>query len=72
MTVTIASRWRVSFRVYSLARVSMPVTAPRVTRKDNGPDLLALVQAQQLKQEMAAMRHRWETDALLSAQRMFR
>ena len=30
MTLTIAARWRVTFRVQSLARVTMPTPAPSV------------------------------------------
>ncbi len=68
MTLTIAARWRVTFRVQSLARVTMPAARPvRTTRQ---PDLLAIAQARQLHEELEEMRIGWEMQALLSSRRM--
>ncbi len=71
MTLTIAARWRVTFRVQSLARVTMPVKtlAPMGTKK--GPDLLAIVQARRMRDEQEARQIHWQTDTLISARRMF-
>ncbi len=68
MTLTIAARWRVSFKVQSLARVTMPTTKP--TTKPS-VDLLRLLQARNLREEMETMRYNWEKEALLSFRRMF-
>lgn len=68
MTVTIAARWRVIFRVQSLARVTMP--PPAATPAPGRPDLLALVQAQRLREALEAERLVWEARVLTSARRM--
>ncbi|GEM_PF-4672230 len=67
MTLTIAARWRVTFRVQSLARVTMPRTIPAPKR----PDLLAIAQAQRLHEELEEERLHWETNALTSFRRVF-
>jgi hypothetical protein len=68
MTLTIAARWRVTFRVQSLARMTMPAIPPRAPRQ---PDLLAIAQAERLHNEMETMRDEWRCEALLSFRRMF-
>lgn len=69
MTLTIATRWRVTFRVQSLARVTMPpATAVPAPKR---PDLLAIAQARQMHEEMEARQFQWEKDAMLSCRRMF-
>ncbi|MCA1669771.1 MAG: hypothetical protein LC793_20740 [Thermomicrobia bacterium] len=68
MTLTIATRWRVTFRVQSLARVTMPTTMPTSTPKQ--PDLLAIAQARQLHAELEAQRFDWEKEATLSFRRV--
>ncbi len=69
MTLTIATRWRVTFRVQSLARVTMPpatvVSAPK------RPDLLAIAQARQMHDEREARHFRWEKEAMMCYRRMF-
>ncbi len=69
MTLTIATRWRVTFRVQSLARVTMPTPAPVSAPKR--PDLLAIMQARQLHEELEARRSHWEKEAMLICRRMF-
>jgi hypothetical protein len=69
MSLTIAARWCVTFRVQSLARVTMPAARPvRTTRQ---PNLLAIAHARQLHEELEEMRTNWEMQALLSSRRMF-
>lgn len=67
MTVTIATRWRVTFRVQSLARVTMPRTTPAPKR----PDALAIAQAQQLHAAMEVERFAWEKEAMMCFRRMY-
>lgn len=67
MTLTIATRWRVTFRVQSLARVTMPQTAPAPKRSD----ALAIAQARQLHAEMEAQRFAWEKEAMFCFRRMY-
>ncbi len=71
MTLTIAARWCVTFRVQSLVRVTMPVTAPTPMRTKKGPDLLAIADARRMRDEREARQIRWQADALMSARRMF-
>ncbi|MHB8646410.1 MAG: hypothetical protein ACYDAR_11545 [Thermomicrobiales bacterium] len=68
MTLTIAARWRLTFRVQSLARVTMPATTPIAAPKR--PDLLAIAQARRLHDELEMERFRWEANALTSFRRM--
>ncbi|MGI8691245.1 MAG: hypothetical protein ACR2M3_21910 [Thermomicrobiales bacterium] len=68
MTLTIATRWRVTFRVQSLARVTMPPAA--VVAAPKRPNLLAIAQARRLHEELAAQRFDWEKEAMLSCRRM--
>jgi hypothetical protein len=70
MTMTIAARWRVTFRVQSLARVTYPVV-PRATTKPRTPDLLAIAAANRLHDEMESERQRWRDEATLTFRRMF-
>ena len=67
MTLTIATRWRVTFRVQSLARVTMPHTAPAPQRSE----ALAVAQARQLHAELEAQRFAWEKEAMFCSRRMF-
>lgn len=67
MTLTIATRWRVTVRVQSLARVTMPRTAPAPKRSE----ALAVAQARQLHAEMEAQRFAWEKEAMLCVRRMY-
>ncbi len=67
MTVTIAARWRVTFRVQSLARVTMPPAPPAPTVN---PDLHQLAEARRLHAELEEERHHWETNALFTIRRM--
>jgi hypothetical protein len=69
MTLTIATRWRVTFRVQSLARVTMPPTVSVSAPKR--PDLLAIAQARQMRNETEQRRYHWEKEAMLSCRRMF-
>jgi hypothetical protein len=69
MTLTIATRWQITFRVQPLARVTMPTTASLPTPKR--PDLLAIAQGRRLHEEMEARRFHWEKEAMLSCRRMF-
>jgi len=71
MTLTIAARWRVTFRVQSLARVTMPVKAPTPARTKKGPDLLAIAAARRMRDEQEARQIHWQTDTLISARRMW-
>ncbi len=68
MTLTIATRWRVTFRVQSLARVTMPPAAVMAAPK--GPNLLAIAQARQMHDEMEAQRFRWEKEAMMCFRRI--
>jgi hypothetical protein len=68
MTLTIATRWRVTFRVQSLARVTMPPTVAVPAPKR--PDLLAIAHARQMHDEMEARRFQWEKEAMISCRRM--
>ena len=70
MTLTIAARWCVTFRVQSLARVTMPVNTPAPARKAKGPDLLAIAEARRMRDEHEMRQIHWQTDTLLSARRM--
>ena len=67
MTLTIGTRWQVTFRVQSLARVTMP----RATHAPKSPDLLAIAQARQLHAEMEAERFAWEKEAMTCFRRMY-
>ena len=67
MTLTIATRWQVTFRVQSLARVTMPRTAPVLQRSE----ALAVAQARQLHAEMEAQRFAWEKEAMFCSRRMY-
>ncbi len=69
MTLTIAARWRVTFRVQSLARVMMPPAAPSSAPKR--PDLLAIMQARQLHDALEAERFNWEARSMMSYRRMY-
>ncbi len=71
MTLTIAERWRVTFRVQSLARVTYPVAPATVATKASKPDLLAIAAANRLHEEMETMRQRWRDEAALTFRRMF-
>ena len=68
MTLTIATRWRVTFRVQSLARVTMPPVVPMSVPQQL--DLLAIAQARRLHQEMEAQRFAWEKEAMIGFRRM--
>lgn len=68
MTLTIATRWRVTFRVQSLARVTMPATLP--ASAPTGPNLLAIAEARHLHAEMEAQRFAWEKEAMIGFRRM--
>jgi hypothetical protein len=70
MTMTIAARWRVTFRVQSLARVTYP-TAPAAKRAARTTDLLAIAAANRLHDEMESERQRWRDEAILTFRRMF-
>ncbi len=71
MTVTIAARWRVTLRVQSLARVTMPPPPPAPARTHTvKPDLHRLADARRLHAELEEERHHWETNALFSIRRM--
>ncbi len=70
MTLTIAARWCVTFRVQSLARVTMPATAPTTVRTRKGPDLLAIVESRRMRDEQEMRQIRWQADTLMSARRM--
>lgn len=63
MTLTIAARWRVTFAMQSLARVSLP---PRTAAPARVPDVAA---ARRLQDELASERFRWETELYLSTMR---
>ncbi len=69
MTLTIATRWRVTVRVQSLARLTLPPAA--VVAAPQRPDALAIAQARQMRNEREARQFRWEKEALLSCRRMF-
>ncbi len=69
MTLTIATRWRVTFRVQSLARVTMPPAA--VISAPKRPDLLAIAQARQMHDEMETRQFQWEKEAMMCYRRMF-
>ncbi|MGI8855328.1 MAG: hypothetical protein ACR2JW_06230 [Thermomicrobiales bacterium] len=71
MTLTIAERWRVTFRVQSLARVTYPAVPAAVTTKAKAPDLLAIAAANRLHEEMETMRQHWRDEAALTFRRMF-
>lgn len=72
MTLTVAARWRVTFRVQSLARVTYPaIPTAVVAPKSRTPDLLAIAQANRLHDEMETMREQWRHEALLTFRRMF-
>ncbi len=71
MTLTIATRWQVTFRVQPLARVTMPVTGPMPARQENGPDLLAIAQTRQMRDEREMREIRWQAESLMSARRIF-
>lgn len=71
MTLTIATRWRVTFRVQSLARVTYPAALPATSAKPGEPDLVAIAQANRLHDEMETMREQWRNEALLTFRRMF-
>lgn len=64
-TLTIADRWRVTFGVQSLARVSLPPSAA-VPTPQRAPDRAAQLRA---REEVARDRERWETELFLSAMR---
>ncbi len=68
MTLTIATRWRVTFRVQSLARVTMPPAA--VVAAPKRSDLLAIAQARQMHDEMEVRRFGWEKEAMMCFRRM--
>ena len=69
MTLTIATRWRVTFRVQSLARVTMPPIVS--TPAPKGPNLLAVADARRLHEEKEARHFAWEKEAMMSCRRMF-
>jgi len=72
MNLTIAARWRVTFRVQSLARVTYPpAPAIAVRSKVKNPDLLAIAEANRLHEEMETLRQRWHDEALMTFRRMF-
>ena len=71
MTMTFAARWRVTFRVQSLARVSYPTKAAAPKKTPRTPDLLAIAAANQLHTEMETMRQQWRDEANLTFRRMF-
>lgn len=68
MTLTIATRWQVTFRVQSLARMTMPATVSVPAPKQ--PDLFALAQGRRLHEEMEAQRFEWEKEAMMSCRRV--
>ena len=68
MTLTIATRWQVTFRVQSLARMTMPGTV--LVPAPKRPNLLALAQGQRLHQEMEARRFEWQKEAMIGFRRM--
>jgi len=68
MTLTIATRWRVTFRVQSLARVTMPPAA--VVAAPKRPNLLAIAEARQMHEEMEMQRFGWEKEAMMCFRRM--
>jgi hypothetical protein len=70
MTLTIADRWSVTFRVQSLARVMMPpqTAAPAA----HEPDTAGIAEMQRVRADLAADRERWETEAYFcGTRRMF-
>ena len=71
MTMTIAARWRVTFRVQSLARVTYPIKPVAAKKSRRTPDLLAIAEANQLHAEMEAMRQNWRDEAMLTFRRVF-
>ncbi len=71
MTLTIAARWRVTFRVQSLARVTMPPPPPAPARAPAvKPELHQLAEARRLHAELEEERHNWEMNALFALRRM--
>jgi hypothetical protein len=68
MTLTIATRWQVTFRVQALARGRVP-TAPPASAPQRR-DALAIAQAQRLHEELEAQRFAWEKEALFCFRRM--
>jgi hypothetical protein len=74
MTLTIAARWRVTFRVQSLARVTypvMPAAMPKSKPKPRTPDLVAIAEANRLHEELETMRQHWQDEAALTFRRVF-
>lgn len=71
MTLTVAARWRVTFRVQSLARVTYPAAPTTAARtKPRTPDLLAIAEANRLHEEMETMRQQWRDEANLLFRRV--
>lgn len=71
MTLTVAARWRVTFRVQSLARVTYPAAPITTARtKARTPDLLAIAEAHKLHEEMETMRQEWRNEANMLFRRM--
>ena len=70
MTLTIADRWFVTFRVQSLARVTLPPQAATpVARKPGTAEIAARQQAQA---DLAAERAQWQAEAYFcGSRRMF-
>ncbi|HEY7907874.1 MAG TPA: hypothetical protein VIC60_03325 [Thermomicrobiales bacterium] len=71
MTMTIAARWRVTFRVQSLARVTYPTAPTGAKRASRTPDLLAIAAANRLHDEMETERQQWRDEAMLTFRRVF-
>jgi len=71
MTMTIAARWRVTFRVQSLARVTYPTAPTAAKRASRQPDLLAIAAANRLHEDLEAERQQWRDEATLTFRRMF-
>jgi hypothetical protein len=72
MTLTIADRWSVTFRVQSLARVTMPPRPVAAPVARHTPDANEVVQMERVQHDLAAERARWETEAYFcGSRRMF-
>lgn len=70
MTLTIADRWSVTFRVQSLARVTMPPKSAAPVAHE--PDTAEIAEMQRVQADLAAERARWETEAFYcGTRRMF-
>ena len=70
MTLTIADRWSVTFRVQSLARVMMPPQAAAPVAHE--PDTAEIANMRRVQADLAVERARWEQEAYFcGTRRMF-